>query len=153
MFASPYLRPHLGTLLRGLAVLLAVAAVVVTATSCAGGGSGQTSLAELVNHTTTHDGQEVRTSGTVRRFKDSATSTPYFVLEDAKQNRVKLDPADGAERYVGRHIVVEGRFTYSDTKGQQLAVTGIVSSSAPAAASMAVGARVKAPVPATAPTG
>ena len=109
-------------------------------------------MAELVNHTTTHDGQEVRTSGTVRRFKDSATSTPYFVLEDVQHNRVKLDPTGGAERYVGRHIVVEGRFTYSDTKGQQLAVTGIVSSSAPAAASIAAGVRVKVPVPTAAPT-
>ena len=132
-------RSRLGPFLRRLAVLVAVVTVVITATGCGHGGSGQTSLAELVNHATTHDGQEVRTSGTVRRFKDSATSTPYFVLEDAQHNRVKLDPARGAERYVGRHIVVEGRFTYSDTKGQQLAVTDIVSSPTPSAASITSG--------------
>ena len=72
-----------------------------------------------------YDGKVVRTQGTVKRFQD--TGSPYLVLEDAQHNRVLLDPADGAAGDVGRHVVLEGCFTYSDTSGQRLAVDRVVS--------------------------
>ena len=114
--------PSPGWILRGVVLSCLV---LLGSTSCAHGGGNAHSLANLVDHAASYDGKVVRTQGTVKQFQD--TGPPYLVLEDAQHNRVLLDPADGAAEDVGRHVVLEGCFTYSDTSGQRLAVDRVVS--------------------------
>jgi hypothetical protein len=68
-------------------------------------------------------GRDVRTEGVVRRFADP--SGPYFVLEDAEDNRVELSPASRVTGYQGRRVEVVGVFCFNQKRGRFIDVANV----------------------------
>jgi len=91
--------------------------------SCQAGGPANVSLAQLAARQESYDGRQVRTQGVVRAFDDRAGR--YYVIEDARPNRVELRPADAAARYDGQQIAVTGRFHFSEITGRSIDVERI----------------------------
>src|SRR5579872_5169672 len=103
-----------------LVSILAVLAVLVTLVVRAQPPPSE-SLKAIHFNTEEYVGKRVRLSGTVRVFQD--TGAPYYVLEDAQQNRVLLrsDPRALAP-LVGKGLTVTGVVGFDDTAGIYLTV-------------------------------
>jgi len=82
-------------------------------------------LSFLVEHQERYDGTRVKTRGRIRAFNDPRGAR-YFVLEDADHNRVEIDPALVASRYVGSVVEVTGCFTASASMGRAMGICDIV---------------------------
>lgn len=78
------------------------------------------SLAALASDQENYQGEEVRTQGMVRRFTDP--SGPYFVIEGAHQDRVKVVPASLMVKYEGRRVEVIGTFHVNQAVGRLIRV-------------------------------
>lgn len=99
-------------LLAGLVMIGACAAVQTT------------SLSELASEQERFIGDSVRTSGTVREFRDPDGSR-YYVLEDSADNRVQLLPPTTVAGYDGRNVTVVGTFEVRPREGRVLEVETI----------------------------
>jgi hypothetical protein len=95
---------------------------IVALGACA--GVRNVSLEELATEQEQLAGETVRTSGIVRRFTDP-DGAPYYVLEDAADNRVLLSPPDAVARYEGQALAVVGTFEVSATLGRLLHVQSL----------------------------
>lgn len=92
----------------------------VTLAACGGGGGSGTQpspLSDLAQNQDAYVGKTVSTSGTVERQRNT-DGTAYYVLTDAQQDLVSLRPPGRVERYVGRSVVVTGRFEVDPTAGR-----------------------------------
>lgn len=85
-----------------------VAALVGPLTTGCAGGPTEVSLTRLAQEQDAFSGDEITTSGTVRKFEDARGS--YFVLEDESRNRVALSPTSMVAGLVGEEILVTGNF-------------------------------------------
>jgi len=105
-------------------VVVAICAVLLV--GC-GGTSGlpRVSLSLLVAHQDRYDGARVRVRGRVRAFVDP-DGLRYFVLEDTRDNRVRLVPSDVVGRYRGSEVEVTGCFTTSPVVGRRLRASDVV---------------------------
>lgn len=109
------------------AVGAALVAAVLPVAACGMGGDGPKTLspAELSFAQEDYAGRLVATAGVVRRFgADQGATRLHLVLEDERQNRVELE-GGGAERYVGRRVVVVGRFRFQEGSGRWIEVERI----------------------------
>lgn len=116
----------MGSTIKWLAACLAASLIATVAVACSSGnGSSVTdvSLAQLSANQESYNGDQVSTSGTVREFSDGGTT--YYVLEDADQDRVALEPANEAAPYAGEDVTVTGRFTFGQETGRRIDVTTI----------------------------
>lgn len=99
--------------------------VSVLSTACSGGSIREVPLAQLAAEQDAYDGQAVRTLGTVVSVVDQPGDEPYFVLQDAAGNRVRLLP-DGAVRgHEGDVVTVTGTFAFRPDAGRELLVDEI----------------------------
>ena len=105
---------------RGRLVLYLAPPLVVLA----GCGGGQTPLAKLAGDQAAYVGKEVTTRGVVEEQKNSK-GAPYYVLADASQNLVLLEPATRVRRYRGDRVTVRGRFQFDPRQGRLIRVAGI----------------------------
>jgi hypothetical protein len=106
------------------AVLLVVIALLAGA--CDPGPPQRASLEDLTFDPERYEGQEVWTTGTVREFgEDEGALVHHYVVEDAGQNRVELQPGERAAPFVGQRVTVTGRFRFDEAEGRVLAVTEI----------------------------
>jgi len=90
----------------------------------AGCGGSQTPLANLAGNQTGYFGKEVTTSGVVEEQKN-ANGTRYFVLADAEQNLVLLEPAAQVRHFRGDRVTVHGRFEFDPHQGRLIRVAAI----------------------------
>ncbi len=81
-------------------------------------------LVELVAEQESYEGSYVRTRGTVRAFGD-APAELHHVVEDARANRVQLLPGSAAQGYVGREVIVVGRFGFDEAIGRFIRIETI----------------------------
>jgi hypothetical protein len=103
--------------LLGLAVLLA---------ACASNDAVRdVSLATLASSQERFDGTIVRTHGRLRAFADP-DGKRYVVAEDARDDRVRVEPQRAAQRFVGSEATLVGCFTASTTSDRTLRVSTIV---------------------------
>jgi hypothetical protein len=75
-------------------------------------------LGQLAGAQETYSGQLVQTTGSVEPIRDS--SGAYYVLADAQQDRVTLEPAEQAARFVNRRVTVTGQFHFDAHTGRSL---------------------------------
>lgn len=92
-----------------------------------GGGSGRQTavLSDLAQNQEAYIGKTVSTSGSVERQRNT-DGTPYYVLTDAQQDLVGLWPPRRAKPYVGRSVVVTGRFEVDPTAGRVIRLQQIM---------------------------
>ncbi len=90
----------------------------------AGCGSDQISLAKLAANQAAYVGKEVTSSGVVEKQKNPK-GAPYYVLADAQQNLVLLEPVARVRRYRGEHVTVRGRFEFDPRQGRSIRVVVI----------------------------
>ncbi|MHB8468440.1 MAG: hypothetical protein ACYDCH_01595 [Gaiellaceae bacterium] len=64
------------------------------------------------------------TSGVVEEQK-RPKGAPYYVLADAEQNLVLLEPVARVGRYRGEHVTVRGRFEFDPHQGRLIRVAVI----------------------------
>jgi predicted small lipoprotein YifL len=88
---------------------------------CGGGGPVDASPAELVAQQERLDGAVVRTIGRVDTYHDPR----HYWVEDRANNRTELVPHEAVEPYVGREVLVEGRFSYAEDEGRLIEVERI----------------------------
>jgi len=88
------------------------------------GGGGQTPLAKLAGDQAAYVGKEVTTRGVVEEQKDPK-GAPYYVLADASQNLMLLEPTARVRRYRGDRVTVRGRFQFDPRQGRLIRVAGI----------------------------
>jgi len=81
-------------------------------------------LAKLAADQTAHVGKEVTSSGVVEKRKNPK-GAPYYVLADAQQNLVLLEPVARVRRYRGEHVTVRGRFEFDPRQGRSIRVVVI----------------------------
>ncbi len=109
-------------------VLLAtVAAATALLVSACGSGAREAvtvPLIELVTEQDRYEGSDVRTRGRVETFGDDP-DVVHYVIEDDRSNRVQLLPTDVAKRFVGREVIVVGRFGFDDQRGRFIRVESI----------------------------
>lgn len=103
----------------GLAALAAFAAFKLTT-----GGAQTVPLAALAREQQEYVGQQISTTGTVRRLTDPDGSS-YYVLSDPRQDVVLLRPAAAVRQYLGRHVHVVGGFRFDPQAGRVLRVRQI----------------------------
>lgn|SRR5487761_1118695 len=96
----------------GLAPILVLALLV----AACGVPSRPVSLASLAADQASYQGQEVTTQGVVHRFTDP--TGPYFLIEDAADNRVEVVPAAEIAKYEGRQVAVTGKFDFVPNTGR-----------------------------------
>lgn len=109
-------RPLLVLGIAGLAALAAFAAFKLTT-----GGARAVPLAALARDQQQYVGQQVSTTGTVRRLTDPDGSS-YYVLSDPRQDVVLLRPAPPVRRYLGRRVRVIGSFGFDPRAGRYVRV-------------------------------
>jgi hypothetical protein len=112
-----------------LAVVRLTLLLVVTASAgallqggCGGAGPSEVPLAVLAAEPRSFDGRLVRTRGVVRSVEEPL----HYWIEDADFNRVQLVPPESAEPYLGRDVLVSGRFSYAQRAGRRIEVEDIV---------------------------
>lgn len=98
------------------------AALIAALALAACGGTGRSDaqpspLSDLAQNQDAYVGKTVSTSGSVERQRNT-DGTAYYVLTDAQQDLVILQPASRAKPYVGRAVVVTGRFEVDPTAGR-----------------------------------
>ena len=98
--------------------LLATVAVAVAVAMC---GSPTVTLERLVVDQDNLAGRSVTVAGTVVPFEEP-DGTVYFVLEDDRQNRVLLVPADRVQGHVGKEVEVSGDFDFDPEIGRVLRI-------------------------------
>lgn len=105
-------------------VLAAMALGLALGAGCA--DAAPVTLESLAFDTEAHEGDEVVTMGTVVEFteEDGATER-HLVIEDERQNRVRLLPSAAAEPYIGADVQVTGRFSFDPGRGRILQVEEI----------------------------
>lgn len=101
-----------------LAWLLATVALAVTVAAC---GSPTVTLERLVVDQDDLAGRRVTVAGRVVPFEEP-DGTVYFVLEDDRQNRVLLLPADRVHDHVGKEVTVSGDFDFDPEIGRVLQI-------------------------------
>lgn len=106
-------------------VLPALIGVVLLASACGIHQPVSVSLGSLAANQGSYQGQEVRTEGLVQRFTDP--TGPYFVLEDAQQDRVEVLPAARMAGFEGRRVEVTGKFGVNETIGRYIQVERVSS--------------------------
>jgi hypothetical protein len=114
------------TTLKWIAACFAASFIAALAAACSSGqgkSATEVSLAQLSAAQESYNGKQVSTSGTVREFSDSGGT--YYVLENAEQDRVALEPADEAAPYAGQDVTVAGRFTFGQETGRRIELTTI----------------------------
>lgn len=105
------------------ALLLAMVAALPLVAACGLLGPERVTLAELARDAERYDDREVSTTGMVREFdEDDGALERHFVIEDARANRVLLEPDDAAAPHVGEAVRVVGRFTFDPETGRALEV-------------------------------
>jgi hypothetical protein len=97
-------------------ILVGVAALVLLAVSCGGGGIRDVTLGELVADEGEFSGDQVRLRGTVVRFENPE----HYVVEDERSNRVEVRPLEDIAPFDGMLVEVTGRFTFSEDRGRLL---------------------------------
>jgi hypothetical protein len=101
-------------------------ATIVLLTACGSGtGVADVSLATLTSGQVRYDGSVVRTRGRLREFVDP-DGTRYVVVEDARDDRVLVEPRRAAQRFLHSRVVLVGCFTASETSDRTLRVSSIV---------------------------
>jgi hypothetical protein len=107
-----------------VAMLWAVTALLISA--CGSGAQEPVAvpLIELVADQERYEGSDVRTRGTVEVFGDDPDAL-HYVIEDDRANRVQLLPNEGAKQFVGREVIVVGRFGFDDQAGRFIEIEGI----------------------------
>jgi hypothetical protein len=78
----------------------------------------------LVAEQERYEGSNVRTRGTVEAFGEDADAF-HHVIEDDRSSRVQLLPNEGAKQFVGREVVVVGKFGFDEQNGRFIRVEGI----------------------------
>lgn len=101
---------------------LLAAALAALLLPLAGCGSGQTPLAKLAAYQASYVGKEATSSGTVEEQKN-LKGAPDYVLADAEQNLVLLEPVARVRRYRGEHVTVRGRFELNPRQGRLIRIT------------------------------
>lgn len=99
--------------------------LVIVLAACGGPATADVPLARIAAEQDVYDGQVLSTSGTVVPIADVPGRDPYFVLEDADGNRVRLLPDDAARPYEGESVAVTGTFDFRPDAGRQLRVDTI----------------------------
>lgn len=113
-----------GPLLALVAIVLAALAAFAALKLTSGAGDAGVTLANLAREQQAYLGDEVTTSGIVRRFTDPNGSS-YYMLTDARADRVILRPAATARRYRSQHVTATGRFGFDPGAGRVLRVRRI----------------------------
>jgi hypothetical protein len=104
----------------------ALALAVALAAACDPGPPQRASLEDLAFDPERFEGQEVWTTGTVREFgEEEGALVHHYVVEDAAQNRVELQPSERVAPFVGQRVTVTGRFQFDEAEGRVLTVTEI----------------------------
>jgi sugar/nucleoside kinase (ribokinase family) len=107
-------------------VLVLAVGTIVLLTACASeSGVASLSLARLASEQERFDGSIVRTQGRLRAFVDP-DGTRYVVVEDARADRVLVEPAWAAQRFLRARVILVGCFTASATSDRTLRVSSIV---------------------------
>jgi hypothetical protein len=108
---------------RGVIALILGMFMLVSA--CASGaGVTSVSLSRLASDQERFDGSIVRTQGRLRAFQDP-DGTRYVVVEDARADRVRVEPLWAAEQFLRSHVALVGCFTASETSDRTLRASSI----------------------------
>ncbi len=100
---------------------------VLLAVACGGpfGGPAEPSLGEVHGDTERYLGSTIRVTGSVLRFTDARSGT-YYVLQDARANRVGLRGADArVAGLVGQRATATGVLRFDEAFGIYLEVQQI----------------------------
>jgi len=116
-------RPALGAVRAGLCAAMALVA------ACGSTTVPHVSLAALASSQSNYAGEMLTTDGTVQKFSDS--SSTYYVISDAADDRVELQPSSKAASYNGRDVQVTGTLTVDPSTGRVITVTEIGSVTSP----------------------
>ena len=95
-----------------------LATVVVAVAAC---GPPTVTLEQLVVDQDDLAGRRVTVAGRVVPFEEP-DGTVYFVLEDDRQNRVVLLPADRVQGHAGKEMVVTGDFDFDPEMGRMVRI-------------------------------
>ncbi len=107
---------------RAAALLLLLGVPLALLVAC--GEPERVNLSTLVGREDEYDGQQIEVHGRVTAFEDEQWGR-YYVVEDARNNRVRLNPAEQAEPFEGREVRVTGRFSFQDDEGRRLDIDEI----------------------------
>lgn len=88
------------------------------------GGSSQLSLATLASNQTAYVGKKVSTAGVVE-LQRSSNGMADYVLADAAQDLVLLEPPSRARLYQGKRVTVRGRFAFDPHQGRLIRIVSI----------------------------
>jgi hypothetical protein len=90
------------------------------------GGPTAVPLADLAADREAHEGRDVTTVGTVVEFTEADGALErHLVVEDARQNRVRLVPVEAGEPFIGADVEVTGRFAFDQERGRTIEVEEI----------------------------
>ena len=95
-----------------------LATVVVAVAAC---GPPAVTLERLVIEQDDLAGRRVTVAGRVVPFEEP-DGTVYFVLDDDRQNRVVLLPADRVQGHAGEEVVVTGDFDFDPEMGRMVRI-------------------------------
>ena len=98
--------------------LLATVGLAMAVAAC---GPPTVTLERLVVEHDHLAGRRVTVAGRVVPFEEP-DGTEYFVLEDDRQNRVLLLPADRVQGHAGEEVVVTGEFDFDPEMGRMLRI-------------------------------
>ncbi len=105
-----------------VAAALVVSLGLVLVGACGSDGSRGpaegVSLARLSAHQADLAGLRVTTTGTVRRFGHGPQV--HYVIEDAAQHRVGIEPASLVADRIGLEVTVTGEFVFDETTGRRI---------------------------------
>jgi hypothetical protein len=99
-------------------VLLALAAVVLSACGAGGSGAQEVTIAELVEDQEGYDGDLVVVEGVVHRYDDPL----HYWLEDDAVNRVEVEPHGAVEERVGESVRVRGEYHFRPDQGRVITI-------------------------------